>query len=480
MKNFYFQRAALTLGIAAMAASGAMAEGTWRNVNNQYLKSPSFIPGWSGALTAVNEGVGETYNGAFEIYQVMDLPAGKYTLSCNAFYRFSNNADSEAQMKDGKNYNAYIFLGTAEKTVMGLFDGGMDAAPNDLAAANAAFSAGKYLNTIEFEHKGGDLKFGIRNLGGMQDEWCAFDNFKLTGPGGDIEVPNGDFAKGFPEYEKKNPVYGDWDLDQIANDPKSPDINKAGGVYRKTNASPYNFGQRVELPAGKYRLGIQSFLRFGGAGNVAGKYVTCKGAWGWVEDESAVDRHNNKTEDEADNAYLYVTDGWDLAADEVTELKPVDADGAKYGKADAFYLEQPVKCIFDEEMDTYPDNLPSAEGKDAFGYEWCDSGFEYQAAKTFVNNPDKYRNYIEFTLEAPAKVWVGLKKDVNAPVQYWNPFRDFTLERFDGGAGVEDLYVADENAPVEYYNLQGVRVANPANGLYIVKQGNKVSKKIFK
>ena len=38
----------------------------------------------------------------------------------------------------------------------------------------------------------------------------------------------------------------------------------------------------------------------------------------------------------------------------------------------------------------------------------------------------------------------------------------------------------DENAPVEYYNLQGVRVANPANGLYIVKQGNKVSKQIIK
>ncbi len=39
---------------------------------------------------------------------------------------------------------------------------------------------------------------------------------------------------------------------------------------------------------------------------------------------------------------------------------------------------------------------------------------------------------------------------------------------------------ADENAPVEYYNLQGIRVANPENGLYIVKQGNKISKRIIK
>lgn len=39
-----------------------------------------------------------------------------------------------------------------------------------------------------------------------------------------------------------------------------------------------------------------------------------------------------------------------------------------------------------------------------------------------------------------------------------------------------EAIVADENAPVEYYNLQGVRVAEPANGLFIRKQGNRVAK----
>lgn len=41
--------------------------------------------------------------------------------------------------------------------------------------------------------------------------------------------------------------------------------------------------------------------------------------------------------------------------------------------------------------------------------------------------------------------------------------------------GVDDIIV-DENAPIEYYNLQGVRVANPENGIYIRRQGSKVSK----
>jgi hypothetical protein len=43
-------------------------------------------------------------------------------------------------------------------------------------------------------------------------------------------------------------------------------------------------------------------------------------------------------------------------------------------------------------------------------------------------------------------------------------------------SAIENIAV-DENAPIEYYNLQGVRVANPENGVYITKQGRKVAKK---
>jgi len=41
--------------------------------------------------------------------------------------------------------------------------------------------------------------------------------------------------------------------------------------------------------------------------------------------------------------------------------------------------------------------------------------------------------------------------------------------------GITDI-TADEDAPVEYYNLQGIRVANPENGIYVRRQGNSVSK----
>lgn len=64
-----------------------------------------------------------------------------------------------------------------------------------------------------------------------------------------------------------------------------------------------------------------------------------------------------------------------------------------------------------------------------------------------------------------------------------------TLENYFGCPGVKNtVYVGeagvgnitiDANEAVEYFNLQGVRVANPENGLYIVRQGNKASKVVL-
>lgn len=52
------------------------------------------------------------------------------------------------------------------------------------------------------------------------------------------------------------------------------------------------------------------------------------------------------------------------------------------------------------------------------------------------------------------------------------------IMRTESSSEVEEIGV--DNAPVEYYNLQGVRVDNPTNGLYIRKQGNEVKKVMIK
>ena len=55
-------------------------------------------------------------------------------------------------------------------------------------------------------------------------------------------------------------------------------------------------------------------------------------------------------------------------------------------------------------------------------------------------------------------------------VQYNLP----VLYVLEGTAGVENI--STENAPVEYFNLQGIRVANPENGIFIRRQGRTATK----
>lgn len=66
--------------------------------------------------------------------------------------------------------------------------------------------------------------------------------------------------------------------------------------------------------------------------------------------------------------------------------------------------------------------------------------------------------------------------------------RDFTklknvvnsvIERLaDKKSVIEYVTIDEEDAPVEYYTLQGIRIKNPTSGIYIQRQGNNV-KKIF-
>lgn len=51
-----------------------------------------------------------------------------------------------------------------------------------------------------------------------------------------------------------------------------------------------------------------------------------------------------------------------------------------------------------------------------------------------------------------------------------------------GNSGVDEIVtdLNNSNAPIEYYNLQGLRIANPDKGIYIRRQGTTISKVIIK
>jgi hypothetical protein len=45
-------------------------------------------------------------------------------------------------------------------------------------------------------------------------------------------------------------------------------------------------------------------------------------------------------------------------------------------------------------------------------------------------------------------------------------------------SGIENIF-PDDNSPIEYYNMQGIRVTKPQKGLYLKKQGSKITKILF-
>jgi len=71
--------------------------------------------------------------------------------------------------------------------------------------------------------------------------------------------------------------------------------------------------------------------------------------------------------------------------------------------------------------------------------------------------------------------WYANIAPAKAPTEFNLPM----LFKAGGDAGIDNISL-DNNAPVVYYNLQGVQVANPSNGIYIRRQGNKSTKVLVK
>ena len=109
----------------------------------------------------------EVYNGIFDFYQqITDVPNGKYTLTCQGFYRGTESTlyanGYTVAMK-----NITSETGTTENM-------------ND---ASTAFSADKYQNTLNFVVANGTIQIGIQKLTTAWADWNIFTNFKLTRTG---------------------------------------------------------------------------------------------------------------------------------------------------------------------------------------------------------------------------------------------------------------------------------------------------------
>lgn len=86
--------------------------------------------------------------------------------------------------------------------------------------------------------------------------------------------------------------------------------------------------------------------------------------------------------------------------------------------------------------------------------------------------------------------WIYIDEDgwYQTQIYYWaeattgwldSHYLTFLFDEFEEDTAVAKVEI-DGDGPVEIYNLQGVKVANPSNGLYIVRQGKKVQKVMIK
>ena len=110
-----------------------------------------------------------------------------------------------------------------------------------------------------------------------------------------------------------------------------------------------------------------------------------------------------------------------------------------------------------------------------------------QAYETDAECPEEYRATFtstttesgeDFAFTFPAKSLI-LYAATSKKIYYGNSSAaKLTVSKT---SGVADIAIDDENAPVEYYNLQGVRVNEPAAGTLVIRrQGAKVSKVLVK
>lgn len=87
---------------------------------------------------------------------------------------------------------------------------------------------------------------------------------------------------------------------------------------------------------------------------------------------------------------------------------------------------------------------------------------------------------VDITTTERAPLTLGVKA-ATTPNQQWLSFGDFHLSFFGNMAtsSVADIET-ESNTPAQYFDLQGRPVANPQAGVYVVRQGTKVSKVVVR
>ena len=202
-----------TLLLLAIASLSGNAQ-EWIDMTDMYVVNPRYdnnnrTTGWSGTeLGAANpKENAEHYYKTYNTYQkISGLPAGKFRVSLDAFYRMGSSSNDYYLYTSG-DYKSYQYaklyaesskgdfntsivpassaaldysLGGGVAGVGSWWDGGYKYIPNNMESAYYWFEAGYYKNSVECEvGDDGILTIGIRKDYLISEDWTCIDNWKL-------------------------------------------------------------------------------------------------------------------------------------------------------------------------------------------------------------------------------------------------------------------------------------------------------------
>ena len=161
-----------------------------------------------------------------------------------------------------------------------------------------------------------------------------------------------------------------------------------------------------------------------------------------------------------------------IAVDMENKVNVLNYEVASFTVPMTYTYEESVPTRFIEANNTALNN----EAKTAVKFRKADSENEYTSVEAALNEDGTYTADLLNYLEENAKYeyyWVmtlGEYEPVVGTIDY------FTTS--DLVTGIENILIENDNNAVEYYNLQGVKVVYPTNGIFIMKQGNKTIKVI--
>ena len=152
--------------------------------------------GWTGSsFTATSAGVAEFWNKVFDTYQVLtDMPAGKYRLEIQGFYRYGYQDASRTAHENGtEQLLAKFYMNDAEGTFMSLYDTTLPTVPDNVGQSHTAFNVNNlYHNTPIYTEltESGDLRIGFKKTRAISGDWCCFDNIRLYYKGASSGIGN--------------------------------------------------------------------------------------------------------------------------------------------------------------------------------------------------------------------------------------------------------------------------------------------------